>query len=274
MAVAYGSQSNTGWVGSSDVTVTKPTGLAVGDLMIFWLVSSGGTVDPVNLSGWTYIGYQGIGGPDKASYVCYKYATSGDVAASNFTWTGTSSGGLGAIIRITGASNLSSLIVTSATDVNKTTNTSTPSFTGITPPSRGNNLILQLWYASTSVSSIDTYAIATSNPSWTEILDVASGTSFCASAAYGLRPQTTATGNFSCVGGSGTTDWNGWIIGITGDQNVVVSDSMTMTDSKTQKTMITRTDSISISDSVVGLAQRIWTTVSKNISTWINQNKS
>lgn len=268
MAVSYGSQSNTGWATVNDVTVTKPTGLAVGDLMFFWLATAGNNVNISNLSGWTYIGYQGIiGALANASYLAYKYADSGDVAAANFTWNDIDGGtavAFGAIIRVTGATNVGSLIVASATDTNKVANTAAPTFTGITPPARGDSLLLQFWNAATNIGSIGSYAIATSNPSWTEALDVTSGSNICASVAYASRPEVTATGNFSCAGGDATTDWNGWVVAVPPAWIVSQLDTATISEATVKQDLTyNKTDTTTITD-----------TVTTDNPKWTNQNNS
>lgn len=130
-------------------TFTKPSGLAVGDLMVMEaaLVAEA-TVTPSLPSGWT-IPSGATTSRNSATfaqtYVAYKEADSGDVAATNFTFDGTVSGGLapyaafGVIKRITGARTSSPI---TATPTNQTTTSGTtgtfPSATTTSP----DNLVL------------------------------------------------------------------------------------------------------------------------------------
>ena len=272
MAVDVRSSSNTGWATVNDVTVPKPTGLAVGDLMFFFLSTNGNNVSDANLSGWTYLGYQNGVGSAFASYLAYKFADSSDVAASNFTWNDIDSGttsALGLIVAVYGNNNLTSLISTSVTTTNTTSNTSTPSLSGITPSSRGNNLIIQFWNGGSSVASVDSYAIATSNPTWTELADVSSA-GRCVAVAYAVRPEVTATGNFSCVGGDGTSDWNGWVVSVAPDQNFSVAESVTLTESYKNNISVKSADSISLNENYDLVNARQWTNDSKPSTTWTN----
>jgi hypothetical protein len=68
--------------------LTKPTGLAVGDTMIAILASAGGTNNIAAPGGWATV--TSLNTPTYTkSRVFSKTADSGDVAASNFTFTGT-----------------------------------------------------------------------------------------------------------------------------------------------------------------------------------------
>lgn len=100
MAVAYASHSN-GDDNTTTVTITKPTGLAVGDLMVSvcGAEQSGVTITPP--SGWDTIANQAQ--TNGRCMISYKVADSSDVAASNFVFTSSIGKILGIIYRITGA---------------------------------------------------------------------------------------------------------------------------------------------------------------------------
>jgi hypothetical protein len=74
---------------ASQITITKPTGLAVGDLMVAVIGKDDDVL--INLpSGWSSPAglWQGTSsGNDLYSRIFYKVADAADVAASNFTWT-------------------------------------------------------------------------------------------------------------------------------------------------------------------------------------------
>ena len=79
---------------SYDLVITKPTGLAEGDLLVAVIASAGSMGTP---AGWT------VRATVNQCDVFSKVADAGDVAASNFTFTATGSfGHIGALYRISG----------------------------------------------------------------------------------------------------------------------------------------------------------------------------
>lgn len=269
MAVAYASIQNSGWQVSGTAVVTKPTSLAVGDIMLAYCAGDM-TSFP---SGFTSIGSTIAGGNNYKTNLGYKVADSSDVAASNFTFTlNGSTTNICVLIRVTGASIAASTIISSGTLVS---NTATPSITGITPNPRGNNLLFQLWHGSDAVASVASYAIATSNPSWTEILDTtAGGGNAGCGIAWASRPEVTATGNFSAAGGNGTTDWGGWLISFAPSYSISQAESITMTETYKNSPSIKIAESSTMTETYDNETSMPWTNQSKNTSTWTNQNKS
>lgn len=270
MAVAYGSISNSGWQISGSAVVTKPTGLAVGDIMLaFCAGNADGFAFP---SGFTSIGSTSAGGNNYQTRLGYKVADSSDVSATNFTFTiGTSSTNICVLIRITGSSSSSTTIKSSGTLVS---NSATPSITGITPYARGDILLFQLWHGSDAVTAVSSYAIATSNPTWTEILDTtaAGGNAGCG-IAYAKRSQLTATGNFSAAGGNASTDWGGWIISFSPSLDFSVAESLTVTENHKQNQSIKKSESVTLTDEE-DIEIEKWRNINKNVSTWNNIDKS
>lgn len=105
--VVESTASNTAGNGTS-LTITKPSGLAVGDAMIAIIYpydTAGGTTDPNTPSGWelTQTIEQTAGADAQELSVYIKIADSGDVAASDFTFTSTNSFTWeGVILRVSG----------------------------------------------------------------------------------------------------------------------------------------------------------------------------
>ena len=102
--VTYVETSSSGPVNhvtSGDLNVPKPTGLAVGDLMICHLMlrntSNLQTIDSV-AAGWTTITASSMWGIDHAMY--YKIANVSDVSQTNFVWSVTTGGNGLAVGRI------------------------------------------------------------------------------------------------------------------------------------------------------------------------------
>lgn len=84
--VHVNTQVDAGTANVGTVTVTKPTGLAVGDLMLaFMTLNLSGLTPP---SGWTQLDSDNAtGGASFNNTVYWKLAVAGDVSATNFTWT-------------------------------------------------------------------------------------------------------------------------------------------------------------------------------------------
>lgn len=211
----YQSTTSTGWITNTVFTATKPTSLAVGDIMIGHAYLASGFVGLTPPTGFTSAGFSTIQSGAGANFYYYKIATSADVLASGFTLTTSSStSGVFNITRITdGDTNPVNWKFGPNGGNTFTDNTATPSIAaGITPDA--DSLIMQFWCANTSITSIGSYAIATDNPSWTEAYDVTDGSSTATSMAYASRSQNTTTGDMSAAGGSGSTDWAGTMISI------------------------------------------------------------
>lgn len=272
MAVAYASQSNAGWTsGVSSQAVTKPSGLEVGDIMLAYCATNppGSFSLP---SGFTSLGSTTSGGNNYNSYLGWKVATSGDVAATDFTFSfGGNTTNFCAIVRVTGATWGATPLKSSGLSQ---ANTSTPSLTGITPDARGNNLLFQFWHGSDAVGSTASYAIATSNPSWTEIIDISQSATAGVGVAWALRPEVTATGNFSCAAGNASTDWGGWLVSLAPYWETSHSDGVTLTESAKENINMAKSDSVTITENITNTKQRLWTPENKpSPSVWTPENK-
>lgn len=280
MAITVPSFSTTTWSSGSSVTGNKPSGLAVGDLMISHIVLER---DDTNItaapSGWTLIRSDlnnapaGAGGMLSALY--YKYATSGDVAASNFTWTSDGSASRAiAILRIVGITEIGA-ITANAGDIS-INNTSAPSFSiTVTPNVEGNSLLLFFASAYQNSGNLSGYAIATSNPSWTELYDITGGSIGPASysCAYAIRSQTTATGNASLTGGDATADWVGQMISIMPVHSFSASDVVASNDGINNGVSITVNELVTIIDSATTEKSTLWNYTPKNNDPWNYTNK-
>ena len=268
MAVSVASHA-TAYSGSgTSLVISKPSGLAVGDLMLSAIRHD--NVDGMtNPSDWTT--FTTTFNPFNNVRLCYKYAVSGDVSASDFTWTlGSSTVSAGGIIRITNPSP----IIGSAFLAGGQSNTATPSIsTGVTP-TRADSLLVQFWfYESNANDSLGGYAIATSNPTWTEQYDVAMEADAGMTCAWAVRPQTTSTGAWSCTGGTGTSDYNTFLVSINEQFIIDVTESVTLTESYLNNVGILVEESVTLTEDVEATKQRMYTNTDKSSTTWINQNK-
>lgn len=276
MAVAVQSSSTTAWASSSSIVLTKPTGLAVGDLMIVHIGVGSGTV--TTLAGWTLVNTTTLTAETTKSYVFSKIADSTDVAASNFTfsYSGTLTGA-GAILRIDGHS-AGAPVYTSASDDD--TNATPPTFTNTVTPVATNSALLMLGVAQQvdSATTISGYAVVTSTPTFTEVYDFTNsggtGSSFLLCGAYGIRTAVTATGNSTWNYSAGTNpDAICHMLVIAPSKDFTILDTVTITDSFLATLGILITDIITLSDTFTSTISRLWTKLSRNIKTWTNQNK-
>lgn len=268
MAITVASSSTYYNGSSSTIVVPKPSGLAVGDLMVSMTRGTGfGSFTPP--SGWTLL--SSTFNPFSFVYIHYKYADSGDVSASDFTWTDAGTGAVaGGIVRITGASPL----IGSAVLAGAATNNANPSFaTGVTPTRANNLLLIFIMSMQNANESLGGYAISTSNPTWTESFDIVMGTNESFSCAWAVRPQTTSTGAWSCTGGTGTSDYNSFLVSINEQFIIDVTESITLTESYLNNVGILVEDSIILTEDTEANKQRMNTNTDKSSTTWINQNK-
>lgn len=162
--------------GSADsgttVTITKPTGLAVGNLMVslVFTYEPGGRIIS-DLAGWTTLA--GTNQTTINAKAFWKIADAADVAASNFTFN-LSAGGVdsvrGIIFRITGHSSSAPVsdFFLNTLNIGLITN---PSWNpNVLPQSNETLLIAGIINANLSTSSaeVDAYLISGTNPTWTE----------------------------------------------------------------------------------------------------------
>lgn len=269
------STQTTSWSSGSSVVVTKPTNLTEGDLMIF-RVCVDSLVTVSNWGGFTAIGDEATSA-DPTSFLAYKIADASDVVASNFTVTlSGSTNKMGSISRITNADKLGSNYIYAE---GSATNTISPSFTGLTPTNHNDSiLLLMFWLGANGASgapTISSYAIGTSNPSWTEVYELSSTTAedVTASMASATRPETTATGNFTATWSDGSTDSVGQLLAITSPWSFSASESTTVTESLLNNTSFNGSDTTTLTEDVDADKVRNLTNTTKSSSTWLNEKK-
>lgn len=218
MAVAYQSIGTVAWASASTIAIPKPSGLSVGDLMvaISYCYDASSNTCP---AGWTQIQYNNVVS-DLSLLTAWKIATSDDVSASTFTFgTATTAIRSGSILRFNG---------NHATTPISASNNAVPAFGGLLNPTfamtvtpSANNILIFVTeqVGDGYTGAVSNYAIATDNPTWTEIRDdgSTSGSDGWASIAVSsVRSQTSATGDSSVTGGYNAyhPDWLGHLIAI------------------------------------------------------------
>lgn len=282
-AVSYQTSNTTSQASGTTLTLTKPTGTVDGDLLITAIaLRTNGTL-PTTLSGWTLILSQnsdGSGSPTQIA-IYYRIASS---EGSNYAWTVPSTIMHGIVIRINGQ-NASGFIDASESGGNNGGGTSmTFGSTGLTP-TKSESLLLQFWAPfnlSSLTNSVSAEAIATSNPSWTEIcdLDVNNAAQHIGLAvAYANRTATSATGASTATAGTTTFQYVGALLVIRRitDFTASVIDTVTDTDVISPQAGYKKTvsDTVTPSDAIVATKGRAWSNDAKIINTtWANDQKS
>lgn len=182
---------------SNTITITKPTGVVTGDIMLLNIATSdnnslGG--NNANLAGWTLIDARNLSSNRRRGCILYKIATGTEPA--NYTFnvsnnTGTSDFNVGAIIAYSGVDNTNPFDVAPGT-LNPAAST-TVTATSITTVT-ANTQIIMLAIADLGAVTFNAPWSTTSPGTLTELYDV-SNTSPAIGAASLLKPTIGATGN-------------------------------------------------------------------------------
>lgn len=277
MALAYVSVQKAEVTGiNTTITVTKPTSLATGDLMVahlYWEDYSTGSVTPP--SGFTTLATEVNSDNDDALRIYYKIADAGDVAASDFTFTNSFEfhDASVALSRWTGADSTTPLSIYSSNETAVATSITLSTMT----PASAQSMI----YIATGVSgsgglrTTDSYSIATDNPSWTEIYDEGIGASNRSySGQYGYRPETTATGSGSVgISGSGRIASMMFFINPQATTSTT-TETITLSESRTYSMQTTLSETMTLTDAEEAEKERLWSTQTKSSSAWVNEDKS
>ena len=175
----------------STCSPAKPTGLAVGDLMLFHIAQR--RTRAVTLTtGWALVDSRSQ--TNLKSDIFWKIANSTDVAAGSFSfsWTG---GTAEAICSVTAISGVNTTTPIGASTGQSNASSVTVSTGSITPTTANSMLMIYVTGGDDQTSS--SYQVPTDNPSsWTEAYDVVTnlGNDLCFAMAYGTRAATTSTG--------------------------------------------------------------------------------
>lgn len=260
---------------TGSVVVDKPVGLAVGDLMLagIFVDKDAGSLASINTpSGWTAVHLLDVGSGFSALGVYSKTADSADVAASNFTFTGSgttaSMSMVGHILRISdwgataGLTYLNDAVVP-----------------GVTPsPAVASSLYVVFagCIDGSAIVDITGVSIANSNPSWT--VRGASGvngsnqdTRFEVFTA--TRVETTATGDFTVTYASAPSVGKGTVALIL---TTPISGSVSPGDTDINAYALTGVQSAVLNAIVDEATLREsnptqWTNETKPTTTWVNE---
>ena len=199
---------------ATSVTLTKPTGVAIGNLLMIF--AAGGFTRNYASTGFTEIYdefYDGPGGiADSGLQVFYKIADSGDVAASNYSVTGggPSEGSVGAMVRISGWETGNPIYQSDKGGFNNSTS-GTFTRSSLSLPRVSQNLMFMVM---TSYDDTDTdyYGDATTltvtssdtNPSWTEVCNIKAVTN----ASTGVSAKSMTIGYAATTGSTTVTGFS------------------------------------------------------------------
>lgn len=270
MAIAFRAASSNKTDGAGTLAVTKPTGLTVDDYIIA-VVNTEQAITSAP-SGWSLFAETTT--PLAHFYIYKRIADSNDVAASSFTWaTGGAGGIMAGIVAFSGANTVASPQSSGGDGVSST---ATPTFTnGVTPALANSMLVMCIGYNQNSNIALGGYAITTSNPTWTEAVDRASDALDSGVAiAYALRPQTTATGSWSCTGGTASSNYEGFLLALRPKIEVTVTDTVTLTETHQESFSMPVVDTVTLTESETTTKQNPITNTTKHSTSWTNLSKS
>lgn len=260
---------------TSTLVVTKPTSLAVGEVMLAGICSNGGAVTPP--ASW-----QTILDTDNTIRLTtfYKIATAGDVAATDFTFTfaGSPSFTQGWISRLTSANS------TPVDQSNSGTGSGTSvSITGITPTKASGLFFFVAAYAQNSgagnPSNSSAQAIATDNPTWTEDYDVSTATGggsyIGMSMAYANRPVLTASGSATLTYSVSTSAYAAQLFNIAPLDNGPFSLAGSLGIASVPVSQIAPLSILgAVIDATFSAVAPLWNNIQKSASSWTNKDKS
>lgn len=278
MAIALQTHTNAQGDGNT-LVINKPASTVDGDLLVAVLSSSAART-VTTLSGWTLI----TNGTNTQcnTYSYYKIASS---EGASYTWTFSSTGNnYGVIMRVDGHASSGFL-----TDFAVATGSGTTlTFANNVDPVANSLLIFAVGHSQNDGNSntISTYAITTSNPSWTELYDMNDTTvdSGGLSVAYATRLEATNTGNYTAASSGADTLAVGILIAVQPPVSVTASPSVITSALSVQDPTVSA--GATISPSVVDITTSViaptvsfptpdWTNQSKSSAdTWTNQSKS
>lgn len=266
-----------GSVGS--VTITKPSGVVDGDLMIAILYSTQnqgvGQIWSVP-AGWTLVREDNLGINPYITISTYSKVAASE--GSSYIWNMlvalTTAGG--SILRITDFNTTTPVLASSGYTASGSTTSLT--FTDTVTPTNGYHLILfPIITVSSSSNSLSAQAITTSNPTWTELSDNYSS-NLTMNLVYSTRPESTPTGDSSATASVTCTSWGAQKIVINRVYafSSTISDSTTVTDTHVNNVgfNLTVSDSVTPTDTITAIKQKTWATLDKIATTWSNLLKS
>lgn len=242
---------------------------SVGDLLIAHLFYNKNSASITLPTDWTQIVKTENAGDVVTSQLSYKIADASDAAGQTLQWD--QDGGAGvmklAVMRITGHKAVSFIAASSGQSNDASATITAPTVT----PVEAESMIMFFTAGDGSSTTVDSYAIATSTPTFTELYEN-NGSSYFFSGAWGIRTAITATGSGTATA-SNTVNSVGHLVVVSAPQSFSATDTVTGTDTFLGGLTTIILDTLTLTDTVASLIARLWTKLSRNIKSWTNQNK-
>lgn len=259
------------------MVITTPSGTADGDLLIAQFQTNNQAPTVTAPAGWTT---KDSDTTNANSYLFYKIAAS---EGASYTFSISNAGGnqavSGGIIALRNASQ-SSPFDQQSKNVDTTSDT-TANGTAVTPTISPESLLLAFVCSKSSAATTSAYAVANNNPTWTEAWDqtATNTTSGNIALAYASYNFITTTGAFtaSMTASNVSTTYLCSIRPASFNLTAGLSAIGTASASVSGAYSILPPAAASVTsllDAVITQAAALWTNVSKNVVTWINQSKS
>lgn len=278
MAVTVASSSKADWTTTVPMTITAPSGIAVGDILVIYAFGKWNNGGTATSTGFTVVG--SATNAAESMTVLAKVADSSDAAAGTFTVTNYQTDTMALImLRVTGGDAVFTNYTTQQGVTDGVFNT-----LDVTPTNADSLLLFGMWNVPYTASAMGGYAIVTSNPSWTEEQEGTGNNGFAVgpfAVAWAVRPEITATGDFSITDPG--AEQQGIVLVISPVLNVTVSPTVvsmvltvqapTVTGGATvSPTVVTAT--LSIQSPTITITPSEFTNQDKNVESWVNQSKS
>lgn len=250
----------------SEIVCGKPSGVIQGDGLIAILRCDDDTVTFTAPAGWTLEDSQIDSSSNFRTEIFSKVAGASEGSSYTFTLTGHGVGDQTFIsINAFSGTNLTDLVDFVSSTVNSAS-------TGGATPSRANSILL-IGAHNTGNTNAGTYAVATSSPSFTEIYDTWNNTVEGypdVALAYGIRPETTATGDASTSSTNETT----FFIILNPADDVTIAPAVLSLEARLFMVPDFITAPLQATISLFNVIREKFTAQGKSSSSWNNQNKS
>lgn len=291
MAIAVASSASVTYALGTSRAITKPTGLAVGNLMIAVVSTDSGTPATVNTpSGWTAQASFTFDSGQAGIAVFTRIADSGDVSASDFTFSTTASTFIGGVIlRVTGHP-ASGFFDVSDTDFNNTASSSTISFSSTITPAVNGTLIIGAFQGTLGGAGTGTmsgYTASDGTLSWTEVADISvdNGTRDpIFGVAYAIQTTATQITTYGSTLSATRTNHGALLVAFkpqidaTGTTALLVADAdffseASVTVGGTGTNALLQADADFFNQSGIGTSPTPWTPETKVDTTWTHETK-
>lgn len=281
MSLAYRSSSSATSSGTNDQVVTKPSNVAVGDLLIA-IKSMNGATPTETQSGWTKI-ITFSSNSVVTQVIFYRIADSTDVAATNYTLTfGSNNTKVGAILAFSGGRS-EQVVTGSASDV-KTNNTNPVTMSNSVTNLYGISLLIMSIASADSdggdYNKITGVSIANENPTWTSVIQTPNNGSdiFGLRVFYALRDATVTTTGNSTINISGyatnVANMSSIVISFPELKTNEISETVTYSETRLSTIKSTISETVTFTENFVSSIGRVWNKITKPVTTWINKQKN